>query len=214
MIFKTQVKGVIDDIRNRLERVNAAHELGAPRSRQKLRDAIPSVDELSSAVSRMNVGPWEDPFALALGEAAPISEEGGWPWIHEDTELNDAESPLAPSTTSSTTPQPTSPETDSRLDDESFVEVEENKDDKLRRIAKTIQAGDVVEETHNIVRIVGVDACPGLLILGKRNLYLVDSLVQTGDGEVIDAKDAPRDVLTIPGTLADFGGADPENHMW
>lgn len=33
-------------------------------------------------------------------------------------------------------------------DDDSFVEVEENKDDKMRRIAKTLEAGDVVEEAH------------------------------------------------------------------
>jgi hypothetical protein len=69
------------DCRNRLERVNAAPELGAQRTRHKLRDAIPSVDELSSAVSRMNAAPWEDPFALALGEAAPIEEEGAWAWF-------------------------------------------------------------------------------------------------------------------------------------
>jgi hypothetical protein len=84
----------------------------------------------------------------------------------------------------------------------------------MRRIAKTLQAGDVVEEAHNIVRIVGVDACPGLLILGKRNLYLVDGLVQTANGEVIDAKDAPRDVLTIPGTLAELEGGDQQSHRW
>lgn len=35
-----------------------------------------------------------------------------------------------------------------RGDDESFVEVEESKDDKMRRIAKTLEAGDVVEEAH------------------------------------------------------------------
>lgn len=43
---------------------------------------------------------------------------------------------------------PPSPSLDSRLDAESFVEVEEDKDDKMRRISKTLQAGDVVEEAH------------------------------------------------------------------
>lgn len=33
-------------------------------------------------------------------------------------------------------------------DGDSFVEVEEEKDDKMRRIAKTLEAGDVVEEAH------------------------------------------------------------------
>jgi hypothetical protein len=59
-----------------LERVNALPDLGMAKTQRKLRDAIPSVDELSSAVSRVNVAPWEDPFALALGQAAPIEEEG------------------------------------------------------------------------------------------------------------------------------------------
>ncbi|EIW67561.1 hypothetical protein TREMEDRAFT_33244 [Tremella mesenterica DSM 1558] len=63
-------------MRNRLERVNAIPEQGTTRGKSKLRDAIPSVDELSSAVSRINVAPWEDPFALALGQAAVIAEEG------------------------------------------------------------------------------------------------------------------------------------------
>jgi hypothetical protein len=64
-------------MRNRLERVNAAPEAGLSRTRARIRDAIPAVDELSSAVSRINLAPWEDPFALALGDAASIAEEGG-----------------------------------------------------------------------------------------------------------------------------------------
>ena len=59
-----------------MERINAVPEQGMARTRHKLRDAIPSMDELSSAVSRINVAPWEDPFALALGQAAAIDEEG------------------------------------------------------------------------------------------------------------------------------------------
>ncbi|ORY31849.1 hypothetical protein BCR39DRAFT_525741 [Naematelia encephala] len=186
-------------MRNRLERISAMPEQGMARTRSKLRDAIPSVDELSSAVSRVNVAPWEDPFSLALGQAAAIEEEEPAPTL-----------PSAPSVQA-----PSSPGADSRIDDESFVEVEENKDDKMRRIAKTLEAGDVVEVAHNIVRIIGVDACPGLLILGKKNLYLVDGLVQTPDGEVIDARDAPRDSLLIPsGTLVELDSLDQQSHRW
>nr|XP_019013052.1 uncharacterized protein I206_02549 [Kwoniella pini CBS 10737]OCF51833.1 hypothetical protein I206_02549 [Kwoniella pini CBS 10737] len=155
-------------MRARLERITNLPESGVSRTRHKLRDAIPSVDELSSAVSKINVAPWEDPVA---------SDDNG--------------------------------------DIESYVEVEDDKNDKMRRIAKTLQAGDVVEEAHNIVRIVGVDACPGLLILGKKNLYLVDGLVQKADGEVIDAKDAQKDVLSIPsGTLAGLDAGDQQSHRW
>jgi hypothetical protein len=56
------------------------------KTQRKLRDAIPSVDELSSAVSRVNVAPWEDPFALALGQAAPIEEEGEFLHSHSNGE--------------------------------------------------------------------------------------------------------------------------------
>ena len=188
-------------MRMRLERVNADPELGPQRTRGKLRDAIPSVDELQSAVSRVNAAPWEDPFSLALGDAAPIEEE--------------SESPLAgQSTTAGQDATPAGVATPQDEDDDSYVDVEEDKDDKTKRIARTLQAGDVVEEAHNIVRIVGVDACPGLLILGRKNLYLVDGLVQTATGEVIDAKDAPRDILSVPGTLADLSSEEQESHRW
>ena len=185
--------------------------------RHKLRDAIPSVDELSSAVSQVNLAAWEDPFALALGQAAVIAEaEDGLCSVSKSSQVDKFAAEL-PSLADqpSTAPGSTSPHAQSRIDDESFVEVEENNDDKMRRIARTLQAGDVVEEAHNIVRIVGVDACPALLILGAKNLYLVSGLVQAADGEVIDAKDAPKDVLTIPsGTLVELEASDQLSYRW
>lgn len=112
------------------------------KTQRKLRDAIPSVDELSSAVSRVNVAPWEDPFALALGQAAPIEEEGKS--IHSTEILMvDAMSAMAPTKAAEPADAP-----EDRVDGDSFVEVEEEKDDKMRRIAKTLEAGDVVEEAH------------------------------------------------------------------
>lgn len=44
--------------------------------------------------------------------------------------------------------EPADAATEDRPDEDSFVEVEEEKDDKMRRIAKTLEAGDVVEEAH------------------------------------------------------------------
>lgn len=59
------------------------------------------------------------------------------------------------------------------------------------------------------------DLLAGLLILGKKNLYLIDGLVQTAQGEVIDAKDAPKDALSIPsGTLVELDSADLQNARW
>jgi hypothetical protein len=56
----------------------------------------------------------------------------------------DAISAMAPTKAS----EPADTTVDDRADGESFVEVEEDKDDKMRRIARTLEAGDVVEEAH------------------------------------------------------------------
>ncbi|KAL1405839.1 Beige protein-like 1 [Vanrija albida] len=185
-------------MRSRLERISPLSHHSHSRTRTKLRDAIPAPDELSSAVSRVTAAPWEDPFALALGEAAPIAEH--------------AEEENAGTPTKSTT---SIPDADGSDDDGSFVDLDDESPDKMRLVAKALEAGDVVEEAHNIVRIVGVDALPGLLILGRRNLYLIDGLVQTPDCQIIEADQAPRDVLSIPsGTLADLDPTDQRSHRW
>lgn len=62
-------------MRLRLERTDEVAAPGGHKSRGKLRDCIPSTDELDSAVSRINAAPWEDPFSLAIGDGA-IEEEG------------------------------------------------------------------------------------------------------------------------------------------
>ncbi|AFR98636.2 hypothetical protein C343_06613 [Cryptococcus neoformans C23] len=196
-------------MRARLERVDNVPEPGITRARHKLRDAIPSVDELSSAVSRINSAPWEDPFALALGDTAPVEEE------MVPTPIAGHDSPGNPQILNNSSSTPASDAVSENGEEESFVEIEERGDDKMRKIAKSLRPGDIVEEAHNIVRIVGVDACPGLLILGKKNLYLINGLVQTPGGEVIDAKDAQKDVLSIPsGTLVELDPDDQQSHCW
>ncbi len=180
----------------KLERVsnNPADKSAAfyPRSQ---RNAIPRQDELSSAVSRVNAPASEDPFALAMADAfgKPASSLGQVP---ENEEVAEA-------------PRPDS-------DDEEILDDTQASDkDKHRRIAQTLQTGDSVDEAYNIARVVGVDAQPGLLIIGKRNLYLVDGLVQAASGEIINCQDAPRDVLTIPsGTLAELDAAEMQSHRW
>ncbi|KAF8327734.1 beach-domain-containing protein [Cantharellus anzutake] len=74
-------------------------------------------------------------------------------------------------------------------------------DDKHRKIRHELEPGDVIEVVKNVARIVGVDSSPGLFILGRTHLYVRDGLVESADGEVVDARDAPKDVLQVPGTL-------------
>lgn len=46
----------------------------------------------------------------------------------------------------------------------------------------------------------------GLLILGKTHLYMLDGLVEGQDGEVIEAKDAPKNLFSVPGTMVELDG--------
>lgn len=64
--------------RARLERIGKSVDSIPQRHIGRQREAVPQNDELSSAVSRVNAAPWEDPFALALGEAAEAAEEGNY----------------------------------------------------------------------------------------------------------------------------------------
>lgn len=112
------------------------------RARHKLLDAIPSVDELSSAVSRINSAPWEDPFALALGEASPVEEE------MVSTPPAGHDGPGNPQILKNSGAIPASDVLSENEEEESFVEIEERGDDKMRKIAKSLKAGDMVEEAH------------------------------------------------------------------
>ncbi|BFZ55193.1 Beige protein-like 1 [Savitreella phatthalungensis] len=62
-------------------------------------------------------------------------------------------------------------------------------DDRNRRVARSLEHGDVIRFTHNINRIVGLDAVEGLLVLGERCLYIIDNYLVRPDGEVVDSAD-------------------------
>jgi hypothetical protein len=46
----------------------------------------------------------------------------------------------------------------------------------------------------------------GLLIMGKTHLYMLDGLVESDDGEIIDAHDAPKQLFFAPGSIVDLDG--------
>jgi len=76
---------------------------------------------------------------------------------------------------------------DPRGDDEDGYE------DKNRKVMRSIQHGDVVEDVYNVSRLVGLNPCEGLLILGKNCLYLIDNFFQRMDGEIVNVWQAPKD---------------------
>ncbi|KAM5487377.1 Beige protein-like 1 [Microsporum audouinii] len=58
-------------------------------------------------------------------------------------------------------------------------------EDKNRKVMKNLQRGDQVQYVCNISRIIGLEACEGLLILGKTNLYIMDNFFQRSDCEIV-----------------------------
>ncbi|KAF8652783.1 hypothetical protein AX16_004175 [Volvariella volvacea WC 439] len=83
---------------------------------------------------------------------------------------------------------------------------EEVQDDKHRRIRHELEPGDVIEAVTTVARIAGVDSSPGLLIIGRTHLYMLDGLVENDDGEVVDAHDAPRRLFFVPGSIVELDG--------
>lgn len=66
-------------------------------------------------------------------------------------------------------------------------------EDKNRKVMRTLQREDQVEHVNNVSRIVGLEACEGLLILGRGFLYLLDGLFQRSDGEIVNVWQAPSE---------------------
>ena len=66
-------------------------------------------------------------------------------------------------------------------------------EDKNRMVIRSLQRGDQVEHVYNVSRIIGLEACEGLLIVGKDSLYLLDGFFQRSDGEIVGVSQAPRD---------------------
>lgn len=84
------------------------------------------------------------------------------------------------------------PEDDFELVEGPGEETEEF-EDKNRKVMRRLEAGDVVQSVSNVSRIIGLDACEGILIVGKEALYLVDNVFQRRDGEIVNAWQAPED---------------------
>ena len=68
----------------------------------------------------------------------------------------------------------------------------EDYEDKNRKVMRSLQRGDQVEHVLNVSRIIGLEACEGLLILGKGFFYLLDNLFQRSDGEIVNVWQAPQ----------------------
>ncbi len=101
-------------------------------------------------------------------------------------------------TTRSGDEQQTADSPGAELDDE-FEMVDDPREDgdgyedKNRTVIRSLQRGDQIQHVYNVSRIIGLEACEGLLILGKGYLYLLDGVFQRSDGEIVGVSQAPKD---------------------
>ncbi|KAI1825841.1 beige/BEACH domain-containing protein [Xylaria intraflava] len=89
-------------------------------------------------------------------------------------------------------------------------------EDKNRRVMRRLQQGDAVQQVYNISRIIGLDACEGILLIGRNALYIMDNFFQCEDGEIMNVWEAPaqeRDLFSqiITGTKP-HDWQPPSNH--
>ncbi|CEP07883.1 hypothetical protein [Parasitella parasitica] len=66
-------------------------------------------------------------------------------------------------------------------------------EDKNRKVLRLLDQGDMVLDVYNVSQIAGLDACEGLLLLCKNNIYLIDNFFQLRDGEVVEIWDVPKE---------------------
>lgn len=79
------------------------------------------------------------------------------------------------------------------VDDPRDPRDEDGFEDRQRKVMRSLKRGDQVQHVFNISRIIGLEACEGLLILGKDCLYLIDDFFQRSDSEIVSVWDAPPD---------------------
>ncbi|PNY27049.1 Beige protein [Tolypocladium capitatum] len=103
-------------------------------------------------------------------------------------------------------------------------EGDENFEDKNRKVMRRLEHGDQVQAAYNMSRITGLEACEGLLIVGKDALYMMDNVFQCANGDIVNVWQAPpeeRDPFTMVVTGAktlekrqNSGARDQESRHW
>lgn len=76
---------------------------------------------------------------------------------------------------------------------------DENFEDKNRKVMRRLEHGDQVQAAYNVSRVTGLEACEGILIIGKGSLYMMDNVFQTSTGDIVNVWQAPpeeRDPFT------------------
>lgn len=79
------------------------------------------------------------------------------------------------------------------IEDLNEPEGDEAFEDKNRKVMRRLELGDTIQSVYNISRIIGLEACEGILIIGKEALYIMDNVFRSVDGEIINVWQASPD---------------------
>lgn len=101
---------------------------------------------------------------------------------------------------------------------------EDSFEDKNRKVMRRLEHGDEVQAAYNVSRITGLEACEGILIIGKGSLYIMDNVFQCASGDIVNVWQAPQgerdpftQVVTGAKTLErrqHSGGRDQDSRSW
>lgn len=103
-------------------------------------------------------------------------------------------------------------------------DMDENFEDKNRKVMRRLEHGDQVQAAYNISRVTGLEACEGILIIGKDALYMMDNVFQCASGDIVNVWQAPADerdpftrIVTGAKTLEkrqNAGSREQESRHW
>lgn len=116
------------------------------------------------------------PSAQALGENDQAST------VDSSSSSGDQEGPFAPEDDFELVEDPNDP-----------MDAEDTFEDKNRKVMRRLQQGDKVQAAYNMSRITGLEACEGILIVGKDALYMMDNVFQCVGGEIVNVWQAPQE---------------------
>ncbi|KAI4593457.1 hypothetical protein KJ359_009347 [Pestalotiopsis sp. 9143b] len=79
------------------------------------------------------------------------------------------------------------------VDDPNDPDGQDAFEDKNRRVMRRLEPQDAVQQVYNVSRIIGLETCEGILLVGKNHLYLMDNFFHCADGEIVNAWEAPEE---------------------
>lgn len=144
--------------------------------------------EATAAVSKLSLDTKVEGSNAGLG-TTPLSSVPPADGPAED--VPETEEPSEADRRASASDAGVAPEDDFELIDDPNDPDDEGFEDKNRKVMRRLEHGDAVQSVYNICRIIGLETCEGILIIGKDALYLMDNVFQCQDGEIVNVWQAP-----------------------